>query len=1333
MLERLGRDTEEAVTRGFDRFARKEVDEPTFVRAAAGRIGRANAQATTVADRAVAAQITRQTGKPTRPAGVKPIDDQPRIRGAISRILHDDPKTPQTPQELTESRRGRLGRMANAEPHSAAQEATGEALKRQGVFGWVRALAGGPCPLCERWADGAVRSPQTPMLRHVGCRCIQRPAMFPPERVAKLKKGAKLLAFSLVDEAVGFAAAGLTGAATWRYVAVTRALLQGPTIFQRIVQFESFLTPHGVALTRGNYLVHGSGLLDALNLRRAGDLDLVASPALFEQIARIPGFRRLQAGVLKDMEILSNPKINAQVIRAVDRSPAHRRQYVISDLTDNAETIGGRQFVRRDLLAEMKAEAMREGAKVAKNERDIALLDGRLIWDDDVRRFGRLVNTGEGPMPGRLRGGRRRRRVIATVPQRRALQRYGKGSFELNRRLRGGVDLSDIEARQVRLIDEALTAHPTPARIKVYRGLRMSRSQALSRFGRPGVVVRDKGYLSTGLRETVARKYGQSGVYLELDVPAGTPSYFAPYRALTPNKVPRNVAELIGEDELLLPRNLAYRITEVVERPDGSILVRAEVIPSRLPIAPHPSSGRILGQAGWPDDVEGIAAELRRRHPDLDVDLGVSTPLHARMTASAVERMHRRYPAVVASLRQLVVTDQVPRPIKPNGQRMPYTPLSAGTIGLSGPNSAIGQRFLLINPYFAEDEAFLMSTLIRTVDEFAMRDMEGVVVHELGHHVLYAWTDRLVERLVAAKRAQGIPVWPDPGDADGFVFNMINHQALGHVTRKITDAVEAVVQAELLSPEAHIKIVRALSRYAHDLNDNDIHELVAEAITQVMMGKYRRSGDLYATGRPSRLARAIVDTVEKGLRATGLSIVPTEQLPPLGGLQAIRIRPGPRINPLVPYRTVQKEKIRLLAPGEGAAIHPDLIPDDVVAKLVKRHAVVPGFEDLRRYRNPRNALEEIIRRQTAFILEYAERSWRLDEAATRLHAEWYPFAHRWLAELADGNPNHGVSRPGAWAATASLSPGADWAHNVAWAKRVIEAISDDVEVRPEWIRASYDLEREAGRVKGRGGGRPRYRRELVGKRLSELNDEQAAYALRAWHDYDPVTQLGGHAGFGTPGALANPQSSENLIKAVKVLRDGSLENIDATLGGLKVRSFYMNLADPFDRTWLNVTIDSHHFGLANGAPWTTSYRFISTKAGSHNVTERPSHAGTGINGTYVVSVEATRRATEIFNRRHGTNFLPNQLQSITWELHRALYPRDYRTAELIARIEAIRTARARGRITRFQEAILVERARRLAGAPTRREILEAFGYDLRSDARPKWSDIRAIVRRRGQR
>lgn len=428
-------------------------------------------------------------------------------------------------------------------------------------------------------------------------------------------------------------------------------------------------------------------------------------------------------------------------------------------------------------------------------------------------------------------------------------------------------------------------------------------------------------------------------------------------------------------------------------------------------------------------------------------------------------------------------------------------------------------------------------------------------------------------------------------------------------------------------------------------------------------------------------------------------------------------------------------------PKRAAKMSAALIPDARIGDVVERAALVPGFEDFAG-RTDRKALGAIVKRMADNILASAERSYGLSPEATELHASWYPFAHDWLNRLADA---HRTSRNSAYAAAAVLSPGADWANNVAWAQRMIEAISTQtsIVVKQTWIDRRFETAMAAWETslrKAKPSARakilarkPTHRQDLVGKRLVELPDADAAEAMRGWHDAEPLHQLGGVFGFGDPKKIAVPNTMEALVKAVSVLRNPTLENIDRQLGqGQKVRSFFMNLAHPLDRVYEHVTVDTHHFGIAAGSyPWSTSSRFISS--GSSNITDTPNIAVTGVGGVYPLVVDATRQATRTFNRRHGTNYLPNQIQSITWEQHRADLPPAIRRKGLVeplmAAIEQAHTDRALGRISPAKERRLIEQAIVAAGGPTLEEIAEWYLADLEGRPRLSLAKLRDWMRK----
>lgn len=418
--------------------------------------------------------------------------------------------------------------------------------------------------------------------------------------------------------------------------------------------------------------------------------------------------------------------------------------------------------------------------------------------------------------------------------------------------------------------------------------------------------------------------------------------------------------------------------------------------------------------------------------------------------------------------------------------------------------------------------------------------------------------------------------------------------------------------------------------------------------------------------------------------------------------------------------------------GEGPQMNLKLLSDQQKTAIVARQSAVPGFEDVRIVAEKSGvdaAIKEIVDRQAAFIEASAERSLSVSPEATELHAGWYPFASKWTGDLAD---KYGISHQAMAGLTAVLSPGADWSHNVAWANNIAAKISENPVVSKDDVDAYYLTRLAAWDKKvqdaGKAGksfdiqqpGRPL---GLEGKKLSELSNGDVAIAIRGMSDRDPIMQLGGHAGFGDPKVKAIPQSDANLTKAVSIMRDGSLENIDRSLGeGHKVRSFYNNILNPADPNH-EVTVDTHHYGVANGHPWGISSPFIAS--GSKSLTAAPSNAKTGATGTYALVVQATRQATDAYNSRHGTSITPNQMQSIVWEQHRSEFPSKIRADKnMVNEINAARSDRATGKIGRDEETGRVEAARLKAGGPTIDEQKKLAGYDLRGEARPALGTLR---------
>lgn len=423
--------------------------------------------------------------------------------------------------------------------------------------------------------------------------------------------------------------------------------------------------------------------------------------------------------------------------------------------------------------------------------------------------------------------------------------------------------------------------------------------------------------------------------------------------------------------------------------------------------------------------------------------------------------------------------------------------------------------------------------------------------------------------------------------------------------------------------------------------------------------------------------------------------------------------------------------------GDVTRLGFETIPDEVIGDkkkgtrvdqgVVNRIASIPGFEDFEG-RTDRAVLTEIAQRQSENIEDMFDIAQQIGTDTSKAHSDWYPFVNRWAHE--EGK-NTGHPPEAIMAAAAVLSPSADWANNVAWTRAVAQAIQGqkNITVAPEWLAAqemaalaAHEFkkkvhERNNAKLIAEGKEPKEFTiappeigqwAHLAGKNLSELSDMEAAVAIRGAHEAygKTVHQIGGMAGLGDSKNIATPQSLDNFAKAISILRNPSAENIDVQLGGNhKVRSFFQNMRDPLNTEFADVTVDSHHLGIAVGIPIQGTHPFMK------RIYDAPKFKATGLVGTYPITVEATRMATERINKKHGTNYTPAQIQSITWEAQRALY--DKKPPGLQKAIGDIRSLYHQGKISKNEMLARVENARLAKyGKSPRNKTLEEIRKDF---------------------
>jgi hypothetical protein len=311
--------------------------------------------------------------------------------------------------------------------------------------------------------------------------------------------------------------------------------------------------------------------------------------------------------------------------------------------------------------------------------------------------------------------------------------------------------------------------------------------------------------------------------------------------------------------------------------------------------------------------------------------------------------------------------------------------------------------------------------------------------------------------------------------------------------------------------------------------------------------------------------------------------------------------------------------------------------------------------------------------------------------ATRVRSQlWYDGARaitdRWSKE-------YGVADTGVAGALAALSPQKDWYQNVSLAQRVLNVVKSKGN-NPSVF--SPEMEQTFRRLESLN--KPKYEPLLdaiKGKSYDEITDPDQAVqnTLRALFVrlHDQTYSLPEYKIVGPEGDFLDV--ARNADGAASRVAWGSLNEIGKAIGAIeangvvrtisrlmgerhKVRNFYNNIYDP-NSPYGDVTIDTHAVAAGllrplSGNSLEVDHNFKNMSVAGRGTTK--GSAVSGVSGNYGLYAEAYRRAAA------ERAILPRQMQSITWEAVRGLFPDTFKTAKNNADVDAIWTRYRNGEI-----------------------------------------------------
>jgi hypothetical protein len=310
---------------------------------------------------------------------------------------------------------------------------------------------------------------------------------------------------------------------------------------------------------------------------------------------------------------------------------------------------------------------------------------------------------------------------------------------------------------------------------------------------------------------------------------------------------------------------------------------------------------------------------------------------------------------------------------------------------------------------------------------------------------------------------------------------------------------------------------------------------------------------------------------------------------------------------------------------------------------------------------------------------------KVPESTRQRSKLWYDgarnIADRFSAEY--GVPDQAVS-----GVLAVLSPQKDWFMNVSLGQRVL-----DIATKQKSTRWDSSMDAVAKTIFTDPKHAP-ILKSIRGKTLDEVKQPAAkAMWLRTYdqannpREHQIISPEGDFIGVrmnqdGKSPTQTGWGSLNEIGKAIVILEDPRIDTISINLGQQhKVRNFYSNIYAPNDPAG-PVTIDTHAVAAGLLRPLSGKSREVLHNFGSNVKGEvGPANSSiTGVQGTYGIYAEAYRRAAQ------ERGILPREMQSITWEAVRGLYPETFKSqAKNVEQIDGIWLQYRKGKMS-LQEA-----------------------------------------------